>query len=121
VLAVREREFVEAPRAQGMGAWRIMFSEILPNVTSTLVVFFPLLVANSILLESALSFLGAGVQAPDPSWGTMIDEGVDRIVTAPYLVIVPGAMLVLTVMALNVFGDSVRDALDPRATIKIDR
>ena len=120
VLGLREKEFVEAARAQGMGAWRIMFSEILPNVTSTLIVFFPLLVANAILLESALSFLGAGVQAPDPSWGTMIDEGVQRIVTAPYLAIVPGAMLVLTVMALNVFGDSVRDALDPRATIKID-
>jgi peptide/nickel transport system permease protein len=120
VLGLREKEFVEAARAQGMGAWRIMFSEILPNVTSTLIVFFPLLVANAILLESALSFLGAGVQAPDPSWGTMIDEGVQRIVTAPYLAIVPGAMLVLTVMALNVFGDAVRDALDPRATIKID-
>jgi peptide/nickel transport system permease protein len=119
-FSLREKEFVEAARAQGMGAWRIMFSEILPNVTSTLIVFFPLLVANAILLESALSFLGAGVQAPDPSWGTMIDEGVQRIVTAPYLAIVPGAMLVLTVMALNVFGDSVRDALDPRATIKID-
>jgi peptide/nickel transport system permease protein len=120
VLAMREKEFVEAARAQGMGSWRIMLSEILPNVTSTLLVFFPLLVANAILLEAALSFLGAGVQPPDPSWGTMIDEGVQRIVTAPYLAIVPGAMLVLTVMALNVFGDSVRDALDPRAKIKVD-
>jgi peptide/nickel transport system permease protein len=120
VLAMREKEFVEAARAQGMGSWRIMFSEILPNVTSTLLVFFPLLVANAILLEAALSFLGAGVQPPDPSWGNMIDEGVSRIVTAPYLAIVPGAMLVLTVMALNVFGDAVRDALDPRAKIKVD-
>ena len=120
VLAMREKEFVEAARAQGMGSWRIMLSEILPNVTSTLLVFFPLLVANAILLEAALSFLGAGVQPPDPSWGTMIDEGVQRIVTAPYLAIVPGAMLVLTVMALNVFGDAVRDALDPRAKIKVD-
>jgi peptide/nickel transport system permease protein len=121
VLALREKEFVEAARAQGMGSWRIMVSEILPNVTSTLLVFFPLLVANAILLEAALSFLGAGVQPPDPSWGTMIDEGVQRIVTAPYLAIVPGAMLVLTVMALNVFGDAVRDALDPRAKIKVDQ
>lgn len=118
VLAMREKEFVEAARAQGMGSARIMLSEILPNVTSTLLVFFPLLVANAILLESALSFLGAGVQPPDPSWGTMIDEGVQRIVTAPYLAIVPGAMLVLTVLALNVFGDGVRDALDPRAKVK---
>ena len=120
VLAMREKEFVEAARAQGMGSWRIMHSEILPNVASTLLVFFPLLVANAILLEAALSFLGAGVQPPDPSWGTMIDEGVQRIVTAPYLAIVPGAMLVLTVMALNVFGDAVRDAIDPRAKIKVD-
>ena len=118
VLSMREKEFVEAARAQGMGSFRIMLGEVLPNVTSTLLVFFPLLVANAILLESALSFLGAGVQAPDPSWGTMIDEGVQRIVTAPYLAIIPGAMLVLTVLALNVFGDGVRDALDPRAKIK---
>jgi peptide/nickel transport system permease protein len=83
-------------------------------------VFFPLLVANAILLEAALSFLGAGVQPPEPSWGTMISEGVERIVTAPYLAIAPGAMLVLTVMALNVFGDGIRDALDPRAKIRID-
>jgi peptide/nickel transport system permease protein len=120
VLALREKEFVEAARAQGMGSWRIMISEVLPNVTSTLLVFFPLLVANAILLEAALSFLGAGVQPPAPSWGTMIDEGVSRIVTAPYLAIVPGAMLVLTVMALNVFGDAVRDALDPRAKLKVE-
>ena len=120
VLSLREKEFVEAARAQGMGSWRIMFSEILPNIASTILVFFPLLVANAILLEAALSFLGAGVRPPNPSWGTMISEGVDRIVTAPYLAIVPGAMLVLTVLALNVFGDGVRDALDPRAKVKID-
>jgi peptide/nickel transport system permease protein len=120
VLALREKEFVEAARAQGMGSWRIMFSEVLPNVSSTILVFFPLLVANAVLLEAALSFLGAGVQPPEPSWGTMIDEGVERIVTAPYLAIVPGAMLVFTVLSLNVFGDGVRDALDPRAKIRIE-
>jgi peptide/nickel transport system permease protein len=120
VLSLREKEFVEAARAQGMGSWRIMFGEILPNIASTILVFFPLLVANAILLEAALSFLGAGVRPPNASWGTMISEGVARIVTAPYLAIVPGAMLVLTVLALNVFGDGVRDALDPRAKVKID-
>lgn len=120
VLALREKEFVEAARAQGMGSFRIMFGEILPNVITTLIVFFPLLIANAILLEAALSFLGAGVRAPNPSWGTMINDGVDRIVTAPTLAIVPGAMLVLTVLALNVFGDGVRDALDPRAKVRID-
>ena len=118
VLALREKEFVEAARAQGMGSWRIMRSEILPNISSTLLVFFPLLFANAILLEAALSFLGAGVRPPNPSWGTMISEGVDRIVTAPYLAIVPGTMLVLTVLALNVFGDGIRDALDPRAKVR---
>jgi len=118
VLAMREKEFVEAARAQGMGSWRIMLGEILPNVSSTLLVFFPLLFANAILLEAALSFLGAGVRPPNPSWGTMISEGVDRIVTAPYLAIVPGTMLVLTVLALNVFGDGIRDALDPRAKVR---
>jgi peptide/nickel transport system permease protein len=119
-LALREREFVEAARAQGMSSTRIVFSEILPNVASTLVVFLPLLVANAILLEAALSFLGAGVQPPDSSWGTMISEGLDRIVTAPHMAIVPGAMLVLAVLSLNIFGEGVRDALDPRAKVRIE-
>lgn len=119
VLALREKEFVEAARAQGMSSTRIMFREILPNVITLLLVFFPLIVANAILLESALSFLGAGVQPPDPSWGTMLDDGVSRIITAPYLAIVPGAMVVLTVLTLNVFGDGVRAALDPRAKLNV--
>jgi peptide/nickel transport system permease protein len=120
VLSLREKEFVEAARAQGMGSFRIMFTEILPNLMSTIVVFFPLAIANAILLEAYLSFLGAGVQAPTPSWGEMISEGIDRITTAPHLTIVPGAMLVLTVLALNIFGEGVRDALDPRSKVRID-
>ena len=120
VLSLREREFVEAARAQGAGPLRIMFSEILPNLATTIIVFFPLMVANAILLEAALSFLGAGVRPPEPSWGTMIAEGVDRIITAPHLTIAPGIMLVLTVLALNVFGDGVRDALDPRAKVRLE-
>jgi peptide/nickel transport system permease protein len=121
VLSLREKEFVEAARAQGAGPIRIMFTEVLPNLASTMIVFFTLLIANAILLESALSFLGAGVQPPSPSWGTMIDEGVDRVATAPHLAIVPGIMLVLTVLSLNVFGDGVRDALDPRAKVRLER
>jgi peptide/nickel transport system permease protein len=120
VLSLREKEFVEAARAQGAGPVRIMFSEILPNVASTIVVFFPLMVANAILLEAALSFLGAGVQEPEPSWGTMISDGVDLLITAEHLAIVPGLMLVLTVLSLNVFGDGVRDALDPRAKVRLE-
>jgi peptide/nickel transport system permease protein len=120
VLSLREKEFIEAARAQGAGPIRIMATEVVPNLASTIVVFFTLLIANAILLESALSFLGAGVQPPNPSWGTMIDEGVDRVATAPHLAIVPGIMLVLTVLSLNVFGDGVRDALDPRAKVRLE-
>ena len=120
VLSFREKEFIEAARAQGMGPIRIMFTEILPNLASTIVVFFPLAIANAILLEAYLSFLGAGVQAPTPSWGEMISEGINRITTAPHLTIVPGIMLVLTVLSLNIFGDGVRDALDPRAKVRME-
>lgn len=120
VLALREKEFVEAARSQGAGSLRIMASELMPNLASTIVVFLPLIVANAILLESALSFLGAGVQPPETSWGTMIDDGVGLIATAPHLTIVPGLMLVACVLALNIFGDGVRDALDPRAKIRLD-
>jgi peptide/nickel transport system permease protein len=120
VLSLREKEFIEAARAQGMGSLRIMFTEILPNLASTIIVFIPLAVANAILLEAYLSFLGAGVQPPTPSWGNMISDGIDRIITAPHLTIVPGIMLTLTVLSLNIFGDGVRDALDPRAKVRIE-
>jgi len=120
VLSLREKEFVEAARAQGASNWRIMFGELLPNLASTILVFLPVLVANAILLEAALSFLGAGVRAPESSWGTMISEGLKLLITAPHLTVVPGAMLALTVLSVNVFGDAVRDALDPRAKIRIE-
>jgi peptide/nickel transport system permease protein len=120
VLSLREKEFVEAARAQGAGPLRIMFVEVVPNLFSTILVFFTLLIANAILLEAALSFLGAGVRPPNPSWGTMIEEGVERLATAPHLTIVPGVMLVLAVLSLNVFGDGVRDALDPRAKVRLE-
>ena len=83
VLSLREKEFVEAARAQGAGPVRIMVGELLPNLASTLLVFFPLLVANSILLEAALSFLGAGVQPPEPSWGTIPSSGSASSSTSP--------------------------------------
>lgn len=121
VLSLREKEFVEAARAQGASHTRVMYSEILPNLTSTLLAFFPLIVANAILLEAALSFLGAGVQPPNPSWGTMIQEGLGLIVGAPHLTIVPGLMLILTVLSLNIFGEGLRDALDPRAKVRTGR
>ncbi len=120
VLALREKEFVEAAVAQGKGPLRIMFSELLPNIVSTILVFFTLLIANNMLLESALSFLGAGVHAPNASWGTMIADGYQTIYSAPHLTIVPGLMIVFTVLSLNVFGDGLRDALDPKARIRIE-
>ena len=120
VLSLREKEFVEAAIAQGKGPLRIMFTELLPNLISTIIVFFTLNIANNMLLESALSFLGAGVKPPNSSWGTMISDGQDRLVTAPHLTIVPGVMIVLTVLALNVFGDGLRDALNPRAKIRME-
>jgi peptide/nickel transport system permease protein len=120
VLGLREREFIDAARQQGLGPLRIMFGEILPNVASTIIVFVPLIMANAILTEAGLSFLGAGVRPPNPSWGTMIGEGVGLLPAAVHTMLVPGIMLVLCVLGINVFGDGVRDALDPRAKIRIE-
>ena len=120
VLALREQEFVDAARLQGQSALGIMRSELLPHLTSTVVVFLPLVVGNAILLEAALSFLGAGVQPPRPSWGNMIGEGVELVTSAPHLAIVPGLMLVLTVISLNVLADAVRDAFDTRVSLRLE-
>jgi peptide/nickel transport system permease protein len=120
ILSLREKEFIEAAISQGANPLRIMFSEILPNVMSSVLVFFTLIIANNIVLEAALSFLGAGVQDPTPSWGKSISEGQALIVTRPWLTLAPGLMIVITVLSLNVFGDGLRDALDPRAKVKIE-
>jgi peptide/nickel transport system permease protein len=120
VLSLREKEFVEAAIAQGAGPFRIMYSELLPNIASSVLVFFTLIIANNIVLEAALSFLGAGVQDPTPSWGKLISDGRELIVTRPWLALAPGIAIVLTVLALNVFGDGLRDALDPRAKVRVE-
>jgi peptide/nickel transport system permease protein len=120
VLALSEKEFVEAAVAQGAGSLRVMFSEILPNLASTIIVFFTLMIANSMLFEAGLSFLGAGVQPPNSSWGTMITVGVELLNIQPLLAIVPGLMIMLTVLALNIVGDALRDALDPRGKARLD-
>jgi peptide/nickel transport system permease protein len=120
ILSLREKEFVEAAIAQGASPLRIMFAEILPNVASSVLVFFTLIIANNILTEVALSFLGAGVQPPNASWGTLIADGETRLSTAPWLTLVPGIAIVLTVLSLNIFGDGLRDALDPRAKVRIE-
>jgi peptide/nickel transport system permease protein len=121
ILSLREKEFVEAATAQGASPLRVMFSELLPNIASSVLVFFALIIANNILTEAGLSFLGAGVQPPSPSWGTLIADGQSRIVTAPWLAIIPGIAIVLTVLSLNIFGDGLRDALDPRAKVRMER
>jgi peptide/nickel transport system permease protein len=121
VLRLREQDFVDAARVQGMSPWRVMMSEVLPNAASTIIVFVPLMLANAILLEAYLSFLGAGVQAPNASWGTLISDGIPLLEGGvdPWLALIPGIMLVLTVLSVNMVGDGVRDALDPRAQVRI--
>jgi len=122
VLTLRERDFIDAARQQGLSNWQIMISEILPNLSSTIVVFVPLIMANAILLEAGLTFLGAGVQPPNASWGTMISDGINNdIPTAFHNVLVPGIMLVIAVMSINIFGDGLRDALDPRSKVRVGR
>lgn len=121
VLVLREREFVDAARALGFGNLRIMASEILPNLTSTLVVFVALQLAQSIILEAGLSFLGAGVQPPNASWGTLLASGTSLFSVDPLLTLAPAAMLVLTCLSINIFGDGIRAAVDPRARISVGR
>jgi peptide/nickel transport system permease protein len=119
VLSLREREFVDAARMLGLGDLRILGSELLPNLASTVIVFTPLMIANAILLEAGLSYLGAGVQPPNPSWGTMIGDGIALLPSSIHMTLVPGAMLVLAVLGVNVFGDGLRDALDPRMAARV--
>lgn len=121
VLALREREFVDAGRMLGFSDLRIMVTEILPNLTSTLVVFVALQLAQSIILEAGLSFLGAGVQAPNASWGTLLASGTTLFNVDPSLTLAPAMMLFLTCLAVNILGDGLRAALDPRAQIRTER
>jgi peptide/nickel transport system permease protein len=120
VLSVREKEFVQAAIAQGASQRRLVFSEVLPNVISVAIVLLPLMIATTILTEAALSFLGVGVQPPNASWGTIIGDGQQLLYTRPWVAIAPGIMIVLTVLSLNVLGDGIRDALDPRAKLRIN-
>ncbi len=121
-LSLREREFIDAARIATppgpLAPVKIVLTEVLPNLLSSIVVFVPLMFASSILLEAGLSYLGAGVQAPNPSWGTMIADGIRMIPGAVHLVLAPGLALVLCVLSVNVFAEGVRDALDPRAAIR---
>ena len=113
VLALRHQEFVEAAIAHGAGPLRVMGREILPNIMATTLVLFTLIVANNILVEAALSFLGVGVSVLTPSWGNIIEQGYSTIVTAPWQTIAPGIAIMITAVSLNVLGDGLRDAMDP--------
>jgi len=114
VLALREREFVEAARAIGVPDRRIMLRHLLPNLLSPILVAATVSIGGIILAESTLSFLGIGIQPPYPSWGTMINEGREYLRTNPALVLYPSIVLAVTVLAFNFLGDGVRDVLDPR-------
>jgi peptide/nickel transport system permease protein len=115
VLSLREREFVIAARSLGASNRRIVFREILPNLAAPIAVYSSLLVPQTILFEAALSFLGVGVSPPTPSWGSMIADAAQNFDTQWWYLLFPGLALLLTVLAFNLLGDGVRDALDPRA------
>lgn len=114
VLSVRETEYVEASRALGASGAQILFRRILPNALPPLIVLSTLGVATAILDTAALSFLGLGAQPPMPEWGTMLGSERNQIFSAPHLVFIPGIMISVTVLAFNLLGDGLRDALDPR-------
>ena len=116
VLSLREKEFVEAARSLGASDIRIMFSDILPNLVAPIIVYATLLIPANILSEASLSFLGLGVKPPTPTWGQMLAEAQEVYTTAWWFLIFPGIALLVTVLAFNLLGDGLRDALDPRAT-----
>ncbi|HYP46322.1 MAG TPA: ABC transporter permease [Propionibacteriaceae bacterium] len=114
-MSLRQREFVEAALSLGASDRRIMFLDILPNVMAPVIVYTSLLIPSFVVLESTLSFLGLGVPPPTPTWGGMLSDSVSYYRQAWWYVVFPGAALLTTTLAFNLFGDSVRDAFDPRA------
>lgn len=114
VLSIREKEFVEAAVSAGSSNREVMFREILPNLLAPLIVQASICFAYAVLTEASLSFLGLGVQPPTPAWGYMLDEGMGYLERAPWINVFPGVAILLTVLGFNLFGDGLRDALDPR-------
>jgi peptide/nickel transport system permease protein len=114
VLSLREREFVQAARVLGLSDARIILRHIIPNTLAPVIVYTTLGIGNTILVEAALSFLGLGVQPPTASWGNMISDGREALITAWWIATFPGLAIVLTVTAFNLLGDGLRDAMDPR-------
>ena len=114
VLVVRETEYVTAARALGATALQVLTRHVLRNVLPTVIVYSTLFMANAILVEAALSFLGLGVQPPTPSWGLMVSTGRDLLLVAPHVATIPGLAILVAVLGFNLLGDGLRDALDPR-------
>ena len=113
VLGIKHREFVTAARATGVPTLRLVLRYVLPNAIPPIIVFATLYMANAILLEAALSFLGLGVQPPQPSWGLMVADGRDYLRVAPHIATFPGIAIMIAVLGFNLMGDGLRDALDP--------
>ena len=113
-ISIREMEYIQAVRALGGSHWRIIFHHIMPNCISGILIYATLTMGMSILAEAALSFLGLGIQPPEPSWGTMISTGKNYIRVAPHMSLFPGLAITITVMGFNFLGDGLRDYLDPR-------
>jgi peptide/nickel transport system permease protein len=114
VLTARESEYVSAARALGATAGRVLTCHVLRNILPTVIVYSTLFMANAILVEAALSFLGLGVPPPTPSWGLMVSSGRDFLLVAPHIATIPGLAIMVTVLGFNLLGDGLRDALDPR-------
>jgi peptide/nickel transport system permease protein len=113
-LAVKEQTYIEAARAVGSGSMRICFRHVLPNILSPLLVTATLYTSTAILIESSLSYLGLGVQPPDPTWGSIINEGREVLRIAPWVSTFAGLVIMITILSLNILGDALRDFLDPR-------
>ena len=116
VVGIKEREYIEAARSLGASPVRILFKEILPNLVAPILIYATLMIPTNILFEAALSFLGVGIQEPTPSWGLMLNRAIDYYQSDPEFLLVPGIAIFLTVLAFNLLGDGLRDALDPKAS-----
>ena len=114
VMTIRDQEYVESAYAMGLPTWKLILKHIIPNCLSPIIVQITLLIGTTIIAASSLSFLGIGVPQPAPEWGAMLSEGRQHIRDASYICIVPGLAIMFTVLALNLLGDGLRDALDPR-------
>ncbi|MET8245966.1 ABC transporter permease [Streptomyces sp. NPDC005202] len=115
-LSLREREYVEAARSLGAGRFYILFKELLPNLVAPIIVYTTMMIPTNILTEAALSFLGVGVKPPTASWGQMLSNAIDYYDSDPMYMVIPGVAIFITVLAFNLFGDGVRDALDPKGS-----